>query len=334
MRSFIIIVIIISSFAVFGSERDYQTFRYNGSRGSQSLNLETEVMRTEYYTVRVPYTQNLCRVETYPERQCRMMPGRRLCRNIRYCGRYPNGMPYCQVRPVCRNIPPTTVCQDVPVSRRVCRSVTSYRDERRERRVFDYKVSGVVDFSFSANDFDGNIDMDFHSELIGDNLHSWAEDRSNPRLVLLSHFSEERERDNGDLNIKHDETVQFLAADRLFAPINRQMAYQNIRNGVLNITLGRIDFPANYSFSLEMKGPYGPVFSKLLMPHDYVLTREEEQTNIRMDLKRLLGFQYAYYRGYNLSFNFTLRLDPRNKVLNRAQFSKWDNRISFYNILD
>lgn len=80
--------------------------------------------RDEAYQVRV------CRNQTFYRRECRNVPGRRVCRTVnkRRCT-VVSGKRRCRVIPVkqCRTQPPRRVCRDVPYTKRVCHYETRYR---------------------------------------------------------------------------------------------------------------------------------------------------------------------------------------------------------------
>lgn len=140
-----------------------KVFQYQGQR-EESFDLDSILKGTEYREEQVnttcyrdiPYTENVCRMETRYRQECRQIPGRQECRTIydqecryetRYrqecshtgggrqcrtipgdvvCHRAPNGENRCQKVPpreVCEDRPGNRVCRSVPYQERVCHTV-------------------------------------------------------------------------------------------------------------------------------------------------------------------------------------------------------------------
>lgn len=140
-----------------------KVFQYQGQR-EESFDLNNILKGTEYRDEQInttcyrdiPYTENVCRMETRYRQECRQIPGRQECRTIydqecryetRYrqecshtgggrqcrtipgdviCHRAPNGENRCQKVPpreVCEDRPGERICRTVPYQERICQSV-------------------------------------------------------------------------------------------------------------------------------------------------------------------------------------------------------------------
>jgi hypothetical protein len=109
-----------------GMDRDYvELERYLEVTRYRNRQVQSTCYRQE------PYQYRVCRNVTRYRRECRMVPGRRVCNTVyrRRCT-VVNGQRRCRNVPVqqCRTTPSRRVCRDVPYTDRVCRYETRYRD--------------------------------------------------------------------------------------------------------------------------------------------------------------------------------------------------------------
>lgn len=337
-KTLLICFMTIFSSVLFSADTERGQISYSGSRGDQSISLNTEVMRTEYRWVQVPYQERVCRTETRYRQECRQEPPRRVCRTVnkpqcrieQQCRTDRNGnrvcrrVRVCRDRPVrvCRDEPGRRVCRQVPYQERVCRNETRYRQERRAYQVVDSRTNANLRFNFTPIGDSSGIRTDINAVLSREFLSLVSEDFSSPRRALVFNLHEDTRRNGRDLSINKTYSIQLKKSDALFAPIDQEMNASEISSGMISFTTGLVSFPENTEFLLRVtKGSV--LIDRKLSSGEFELLRRETQSIVRLNLRALLN---ADYSGAQLGVELILRV-PENKILNRVQFSKFENRL-------
>jgi hypothetical protein len=338
-KAILICFMTLFSSVLLSAETERGQITYSGSRTDQNMTLNTEVMRTEYRYVQVPYQERVCRTETRYRQECRQEPPRRVCRTVnkpecrieRQCRRDRNGnqvcrrVRVCRDRPVrvCRDEPGRRVCRQVPYQERVCRMETRYRQERRAYQVVDSRTNANLRFNFIAVGDSIGMRADFNAVLNREFLSIQSEDYSSPRRALVFNLHEDSRRSGRDLFINRTYSIQMKKSDELFAPIIQEMDASEITGGMMYFTTGLISFPENTELLLRVtKG--NVLMDRILSPNEYQLTRFGNQTQVYLSLSSILG---ADYSGSELGIELKLRV-PQNLILNRNQFSRFERTKS------
>lgn len=321
-----LLICLLGLWTVLGmaAETDRGSLSYSGNRGDQNMSLQTETMRTEYRWVQVPYQEQVCRIERGTRRECRQEPPRRQCRTVNkpVC-RVVNGRRVCRDRPVrvCRNIPGRRVCRNVPYQRRVCRMETRYRQERRAYQVVDSRTYASLVFHFSTMGRASGIRTDVNATLDRSRLNIRTEDYSSPRRALIYSVLENRNQRGRDLHITKNYSVRVVDANELFTPINEVMSAGEISQGMVNFNTGLMTNTLDTRISLKVSNG-SVLMDRSLAAGEYRLVNDANRTMVSLNLRALLG---ADYTGQELDLEFSVRV-PSDLLLNRNQFSKFENR--------
>ncbi len=334
-KAILICFMTLFSSVLFSAETERGQINYSGSRADQNMSLNTEVMRTEYRYVQVPYQERVCRTETRYRQECRQGPPRRVCRTVnkpqcrieRQCRRDRNGNQVCRRvrvctdRPVrvCRDEPGRRVCRQVPYQERVCRMETRYRQERRAYQVVDSRTNANLRFNFTAVGDSLGMRTDIHAVLNRELITLSSEDYSSPRRALVFNLQEDSRRSGRDLYINKTYSIQMKKSDELFAPIENEISASEISSGMMNFTTGLVSFPENTELLLRVTSG-NVLMDRRLSSNEYQLVRAGDQTQVELNLGTILG---ADYSGRELGIELKIRI-PQNLILNRNQFSRFE----------
>lgn len=334
-RTILICFMTLFSSILLSAETERGQISYSGSRGDQSIALNTEVMKTEYRWVQVAYQERICRTETRYRQECRQEPPRRVCRTVnkpqcrieRQCRRDRNGnqvcrrVRVCRDRPVrvCRDEPGRRICRQVPYQERVCRMETRYRQERRAYQVVDSRTNANLRFNFTPIGDSSGIRTDLHAVLNREFLSLQSEDFSSPKRALVFNLNEDSRRSGRDLFINKTYSIKLKKADDLFAPINQEISASEITGGMISFTTGLISFPESTEFTLRVTNG-SVLMDRKLSQGEFLLARAGSQTQVNLNLAALLN---ADYTGRELGVELKVRI-PRNQILNSDQFSRFE----------
>jgi hypothetical protein len=340
-KMLVILALGLMTLVTNAAETDRDRLTYTGSRGNQSLDLNTETMRTEYRWVQVPYQERVCRYETRYRRECRQEPGRRICRTEnrqvcerrRVCRTGRDGRQVCRDRRVCRNVPRRVcsqepgrrVCRDVPYQEQVCRYETRYRQERRAFQVVDNRTRAMLNFLFNTIGDDTGLRTEVSANLNRHRLDVTAEDFSSPRRVLLASKSGDRSQNGTDTLITENYRIDLKSADRLFSPLRRGYTCSEVIQGRVEIETGEVFHPEDVKARLKVTAEGNVLFDRELTSVDYRWVNANGVSRAIVDLRAVLGGDYT---GRTLLVDWTLSL-PRGRALNANQFPEWSRSQSF-----
>ena len=344
--SLVLLALVFSSFA-FGSNTDSDRFNYDGSRKTRSVDLLTELTRTEYRYVQVPYQERVCRTETRYRQECRTgparrvcqtAPGRQVCRNIpgqRVCRTRPDGRQICRNRPgqrvchtepgrrTCRTIPGRRVCNQVPYSERVCRYETRYRQERHAYTVVDSRTNAKLTFNFSQTAFEFlGVNVEVNTELNNDNLMVKIKDLSIPTLLIADQVTRNRSGPRDDLFITENHNIELFKAAELFAPLNGTVRVTNSTSQALVLAFNKVTYQQELTFDLTIKRNQQVIFSRALTLNDYRLSQFNDQSEMSLDLRQL-GLKLAVDTVLNVELG--MHLNP-SKFINADRNTEWSKR--------
>jgi hypothetical protein len=350
MKSSLILLALVFSSIAFGANSDSGRFNFDGSRGQRSLDLLTELTRTEYRYVQVPYQERVCRNETRYRQQCHTEPGRQVCRTSqsrqvcrtvpgrRVCRTRPDGRQICRNRPgrrvchtepgrrTCRTEPGRRVCRQVPYNERVCRYETRYRQERRAYTVVDTRTNARLTFNFSEAAFDFlGINVEVRADLHNDNLNVVFQDLSTPGMLIADNVTRNRSGARDNLLITESHNIDLVKSVELFAPIRGQLRVDDIYQNELVLTVDKITYEQELSYDLTIKKAGQIVFSRALIMSDFRLTHTTTESSVTLNLRQL-GLKLPV--DTLVDFEFGMHLNP-SRFLNAGQYQGWSRKHSF-----
>lgn len=354
MKTSLILLALVFSSMAFGSNTDSDQFNYDGSRGTRSVNLLTELTRTEYRYVQVPYQERVCRTETRYRQECRTEPGRRVCqtgpgrqvcRNVpgqRVCRTRPDGRQICRNRPgrrvcrtepgrrTCRTEPGRRVCHQVPYSERVCRYETRYRQERQAYTVVDSRTNAKLTFNFSQAAFDFlGVNVQVSTELVNDSLNVNIKDFSTPALLIADQVTRNRSGQRDDLFVTEDHNIELFKAAELFAPLQGTVRVINSTSQSLVLSMNKVSYEQELTFDLTIKRNQEVIFSRALSVNDYSLSQFDQGSEMSLDLRQL-GLKLAV--DTVLDVELGMHLNP-SKFINADRNTEWSKRNLFQAVI-
>jgi len=350
MKASLYFLVCLSSMLVFAGEVDRASISINSSRGPREMALQTEVYRTEYRQVQVPYTERVCTMETRYRQQCRTVPGQRVCRteyrqvcqDRRICHPGPGGRPICQVQRVCQNMPvqvcdqrpPQTVCEQVPYQERVCRDVVRYRYETRPYTVLDKKVNAQVNFTLDLHPgVPSGFEFNLNGELNRDLFSLNANDQSSPALIFLAQESRQTNYSGDTLYLNVSESIEAIPLELYRAPIIIPTSFIYQHNGILRVTMPVGVYVQDLELGIRLTSP-GYFLERNLRMNEFSVTTRDNLWVVEISLANLMGSNYPI--GHGRPFELTLKtgLNPVRAILNRDQISDLSNLSTVRFILD
>ncbi len=362
MRKIILVLVLVLMSCFFvgttsvAGENDSARVTYFGGRSSPSfeMGMNTEIFRTEYRNVQVPYTERVCTTERRYRQECRTIPGERVChtemrttcQDRRVCRPGPQGQPICRVERVCQNVPvqicqnlpPRNVCQNVPYDEVVCRDVTRYRYETRPFQVLDKRVNAHLNYSVSNHTNLTSMEMEFQGDLRGEQLTLRAQDHGArsaiPACIALAQVNGQRQMNGDTLFITGQVDVALYVASEYRAIIEREAILAPQALG-----LARIDFPYEIipdmneiGFYLRLNTVRGMAIDRQLTPSEYRFVKAQGSAYLEISLAQLLGPYYGPLRGSPVTMELGVMLRPANTVMNAHQFGTW-SKGNFFNFV-
>jgi len=344
---------LVFNLQTFAAESDVKEISYYGGRSGQQyqLGLNTEVYRTEYRQVQVPYTERVCTRETRYRQECQTVPGQRICRteyrqyceNRRICQRGPNG-PICTIQQVCQNIPvqvcqdtpPQTVCRQIPYEEVVCRDVTRYRTETRAYTVLDKRVEAQVQLHLSHKAGEGNHHLVIESELNRDVLQFRGMNRNDgEQLLALATTQIDRQQNGEQVRLTANAEIEVYKA-RDYRAMIEQPAQMTLRFGVLTLEWPTALVPRTdeVGLGLRLNTIRGIAVDRYLAPHEIRWVQTEGKTVVEIPLRLIVGPGYDTVRGSIGELTLATVLRPSRTVLNAREFNQWQQFQGLRLILD
>lgn len=233
MKSIAGLLSLMFSLTLFASTGETQTFRFDGSQRSNTLQLQGSKSHTEYryeqrartcYRQVIVGYQNVCRnVQTGT--RCTTRNGQRTCTPVytRQCTR----------RPIYRSQP-----------------YTCYEQVRVAYEVFDYYTNATVNFSFAPTPAGIAANEEIKVTLNGEMLSTDV--RSSGKLILLYNKQESSYMDNGTKFINTNYFVEFIDLEKAISALRGGIQMVEANEDELVFEAGAIPSDVSYDFSLNL----------------------------------------------------------------------------------
>jgi hypothetical protein len=214
---------------------------------------------------------------------------------------------------------PRQVCQDIPYSEQVCRTVTRYRSESyactKTRQVpYQHTVRrDTAELEFNFKDIAGQTRMDFEAFLTdGGEVIVKGFDRSSRPVVAVAKKIEEEPRTIGvDTNRKIRFDVTFLDQTRELAPLMRDISNTRIQMGRVVFEMGRIFNKDTFKIRMNVTDRFGTLVNRDLGLREYGIRDMETSSQVAIDLNAL-----NLPRRGRVNVEFRIAVDLGGVVLN------------------
>ena len=241
----------------------------------------------------VPRTRQVCR--DVPRQECRNET-RRECRNVprQRCENRPQTVCRDNYRQVCEWIPPRQDCRSVPYQEQVCGNHTTYRTETyacTQTRQVPYEVTvgkatADIDFDF-AKIIETLPEFSIESVLKLNGVDITVPNATQNGVLVRMKKDIQVEQAGDDTLIKGTVEVSAERLENYRSAISRGIEITEANKNVLELQVGKVNYPARTSLSLKIARGSDILINKTLTQGQFTFNPNNLGTIISIDLEKL-----------------------------------------------